>query len=99
MVHLLSSPGRATGIAIAVLCLCTAGMTRLASQQAVPAIAPSTAVSGPRLTPAWAHFEPSVADSASPRSLLASSGGGQTVTFSTLALVIIAVVVLVLVLK
>ena len=99
MVHLLSSSGRTAAIVIAVLCLCTAIETTLVAQQAVLASAPSTAVTGPRLTPPWARFEPSLADSASPRSVLASNSNDHTVSYSTLALVLVAIVVLVLVLK
>lgn len=96
---------------IVLLFLCTAGVTTLRAQQAsraTPATqggtpratATSAAAAGPRLTPAWPRFEASVSDrSTAARSPLASSGDSHTLTFSTLALVIIGAVVLLLVLK
>jgi hypothetical protein len=96
-------PDRATMLLFAALC--TGAVTALPAQQtsATPrsaAQASSMVLSGPRLQPEWARFEPVTAESNAPNSaLLASGGSNHTFVFSTLALVIIGALVVILVLR
>jgi hypothetical protein len=88
---------------------CTAAVKPLLAQQAPDAVrvtetssaqasAPSTAQPGPRLSPQFQRFEPSVAPSnASGSSSLAAAAGSHTIVISTLALVLIVVIIVLLI--
>lgn len=88
---------------------CAAAVTPVLAQQApdaarvtetssAQASAPSTAQPGPRLSPQFQRFEPSVAPSnASGSSSLAAAEGTHTIVISTLALVLIAVIIVLLI--
>lgn len=93
--------------------LCVMALTPLAAQQAAgvaptagvntppPVSSSNTAQSGPRLQPELRRFEASVSDSSTaarvaPRNY---SGGGATITLSTLALVLVVVIIVLLVVK
>lgn len=103
MIRWTNIPDRATMMLFAALC--TGTVTALPAQQpsGTPrsaAQAPSTVLSGPRVQPEWARFEPLTAESKTPNSaLLASGGSNHTFVFSTLALVIIGALVVILVLR
>ncbi|HXI52593.1 MAG TPA: hypothetical protein VNH84_13850 [Candidatus Saccharimonadales bacterium] len=94
--------------------LCVAALKPLAAQQAVgvaptagvsttppPVSSSSTAQSGPRLQPELRRFEASVSDSSTAArvSPVNYSGGGATITLSTLALVLVVVIIVLLVAK
>jgi hypothetical protein len=87
---------------------CAAAVTPLLAQQApdaarvtetgsAQASAPSTALPGPRLSPQFQRFEPSVAPSNASGSSSLAAAGQHTFVFSTLALVLIAVIIVLLI--
>jgi hypothetical protein len=97
---------------LGVVC-CAGAATPLAGQQVqdsarvVPANAapassaqashPSTTAPGPRISPRFQSFEPSVARSnASVTSSPAAEGGSHTIVISTLALVLIVIIIVLL---
>ena len=94
-------------VLVLVTGLCGTALKPLSAQQAVgtalvAGVSPapvSSSVSGPRLPAEYRRFEASVSDSSTAArvSTVNYSGGGVTITFSTLALVLVVVIVVLLV--